>query len=147
VLLLEVADRARESLQGRRAVLRAQLDAAPDRFWGDPNLLRQALSNLIPNAEQAMPGGGQIMLTVHRAEEGIEITVGDQGTGIAVDLQPRVFDLYFTTKEDGSGIGLAVVQQVVQLHGGRIRLRSTPGEGTQITLQLPEKAREAVHAA
>jgi signal transduction histidine kinase len=147
VLLLEVADRAREGLQGRRAVLRAQLDEAPERFWGDPNLLRQAVSNLIANAEQAMPGGGQIMLTVHRAEEGIEVTVGDQGTGIAVDLQPRVFDLYFTTKEDGSGIGLAVVQQVVQLHGGRIRLRSTPGEGTQITLQLPEKAREAVHAA
>jgi signal transduction histidine kinase len=67
--------------------------------------------------------------------------------GIPEELQPRVFDLHFTTKDDGSGIGLAVVQQIVRLHGGRIRLRSTPGEGTQITLQLPVRSLETVHAA
>ncbi|MBI1796172.1 MAG: HAMP domain-containing histidine kinase [Candidatus Eisenbacteria bacterium] len=146
-MLLELADRAREGMSGGRSRLRVQVEEVPDRFWGDPALLRQSLSNLIANAEQAMPGGGEVVLAVRRADDGIEIEVADEGTGIAPDLQPRVFDLYFTTKEDGSGIGLAVVQQVVQLHGGRIRLRSAPGEGTSITLQLPVKAREAVHAA
>jgi signal transduction histidine kinase len=146
-MLAELADRTREGLHDRRAVLRTQLDEVPDRFWGDPALLRQAIANLIANAEQAMPGGGQVTLAVRRADEGVEITVSDEGVGIAPDVQSRVFDLYFTTKEDGSGIGLAVVQQVVQLHGGRVRLRSSPGEGTSITLQLPERAREAVHAA
>jgi signal transduction histidine kinase len=146
-MLLDLADRTRENLSGSRASLEVHLDDVPARFWGDPSLLRQALTNLIANADQAMPGGGHLTLAAHRADEGVEIVVSDEGTGIAPDLQPRIFDLYFTTKEEGTGIGLAVVQQVVQLHGGRIRLRSTPGQGAEIALQLPERTREAVHAA
>jgi signal transduction histidine kinase len=146
-LLFEVVERAREALQGRRVDLRVDLGAAPDRFFGDPSLLRQALSNLISNAEQAMPGGGRLTLLARRAADGVELSVADEGVGIPEDIQQRIFDLYFTTKEDGSGIGLAVVQQVVLLHAGQIRLRSAPGEGTEITLCLPERTREAVHAA
>jgi two-component system sensor histidine kinase HydH len=123
------------------------VDELPERFWGDRSLLRQALTNLVANAEQATPGGGHITLAAQRVDAEVEISVTDEGVGIPEELLPRVFDLYFTTKEDGSGIGLAVVQQVVQLHGGRIRLRSAPGEGTQITLELPVRSLEAVHAA
>ena len=146
-LLVDVAERVREAMAERRLELVLDVDELPQRFWGDRTLLRQALTNLVANAEQAMPGGGHITLAAQRLESGVEISVTDEGVGIPEELQPRVFDLYFTTKEDGSGIGLAVVQQVVQLHGGRIRLRSAPGEGTQITLELPVRSLEAVHAA
>ena len=146
-LLAEVVERGREAVQGRRVEIRLEQDSTPDRFWGDAALLRQALSNLIANAEQAMPGGGRVTLATRRGEEGVEISVTDEGMGIPEDMQPRVFDLYFTTKDEGSGIGLAVVQQVVHLHGGRVLLRSSPGHGTQVTLQLPVRAAETVHAA
>jgi signal transduction histidine kinase len=146
-LLVEVAERTRETMAGKRLELVLDVEAVPERFWGDRALLRQALTNLIANAEQATPGGGHITLAAQRVEGGIEISVTDEGVGIPEDLQTRVFDLYFTTKEDGTGIGLAVVHQVVQLHGGRIRLRSAPGEGTQITLELPVRSLEAVPAA
>lgn len=146
-LLEEEAQRARETAHGRRIEVRLEQDGTPERFWGDRNLLRQAISNLVANADQAMPGGGVIVVRARRGAEGVEITVTDEGVGIPADIQPRIFDLYFTTKEHGSGIGLAVVQQVVQLHGGRVLLRSAPGEGTRITLQLPERMLEPVHAA
>jgi signal transduction histidine kinase len=110
-------------------------------------LLRQALGNLITNAEQAMPGGGVITIGARRAEDGIEISVADQGAGIPEHVQAHVFDLYFTTKNGGSGIGLAVVQQVAKLHGGAVTLRSSPGEGTEITMKLPERSPRMVSAA
>jgi signal transduction histidine kinase len=88
-----------------------------------------------------------VTLGARRTDAGVELSITDEGVGIPEDLQSRIFDLYFTTKDDGTGIGLAVVQQIVQLHGGRIRLRSSPGQGTQITLQLPVRTVETVHAA
>jgi signal transduction histidine kinase len=146
-LLDEVVERAREAGQDRRLEFRLEQDGTPERFWGDASLLRQALSNLIANAEQSMPGGGRVALAARRGSEGIEIRITDEGMGIPEEVQPRVFDLYFTTKEAGSGIGLAVVRQVVQLHGGRIHLRSAPGQGTEVTLQLPVRGHETGHAA
>ena len=146
-LLGEVVERGREAMAERRLELVLDVDELPSRFWGDRTLLRQALTNLVANAEQAMPGGGHITLAAHRADNSVEISVTDEGMGIPDELQTRIFDLYFTTKEEGSGIGLAVVQQIVQLHGGRIRLRSAQGEGTQVTLELPVRSLEAVHAA
>jgi signal transduction histidine kinase len=143
-LLVEVVERARDMRLDRRFDIRLQTDGIPERFFGDPSLLRQALSNLIANAQQAMPGGGQVTLAARRSPGGVELSVIDEGVGIAEDLQSRVFDLYFTTKETGSGIGLAVVRQVIQLHGGRVRLRSTPGEGTQVTLELPVRIAQTV---
>ena len=146
-LLDEVAGRAREAMTERRLGLVLDVDPLPDRFWGDRTLLRQALTNLVTNAEQAMPGGGHVTLGARRTGAGVELSVTDEGVGIPEEFQSRVFDLHFTTKDDGSGIGLAVVQQIVRLHGGRIRLRSSPGEGTQITLEIPVRSRETVHAA
>lgn len=146
-LLREVVERGRETLHGRRVELTLDLDGAPQRFYGDSALLRQAVSNLISNAEQSMPGGGRVAVAARRGEDGVELSVSDEGMGIPEELQPRVFDLYFTTKDEGSGIGLAVVHQVVLLHAGQIRLRSTPGEGTEITLCLPERAKEVIPAA
>jgi len=146
-MISEIAARPREPMRDRRIDLVMNVEELPQRFWGDRTLLRQALTNLVANAEQAMPGGGHVTLGGRRSEAGVDLSVTDEGVGIPEDLQARVFDLYFTTKDDGTGIGLAVVQQIVQLHGGRIRLRSAPGAGTQITLQLPVRSLETVHAA
>jgi len=135
-MLEEVVERARES-SPPRIEIRLEAPGAPRRFWGDGVLLRQAMANLISNAEQAMPGGGRVTVTVEPRGDQMTITVGDQGIGIPEELQGRVFDVYFTTKDHGSGIGLAVVRQVVQLHRGQVRLHSKPGEGTHIALELP----------
>jgi signal transduction histidine kinase len=137
-LLGEIAERASETT-GRRVQVEAEVTQAPERFWGDPALLRQAITNLVSNAEQSMPGGGKVRLTTQELEDAVAIHVADEGIGIPVEIQPRIFDHSFTTKQGGSGIGLAVVQQVVRLHGGRIRLRSRADEGTQVTLELPLK--------
>lgn len=142
-LLDDVAERFREDI-GRGIPVRLDIKAAPSRYWGDAVLLRQALANLMSNAEQAMPGGGSISVTAHEVEDGVAITVADEGIGIPEEIQSRIFDHSFTTKQGGSGIGLAVVQQVIKLHGGRIRLRSKPGEGTAVTLELPAKRTEPV---
>ena len=142
-LLEDVAVRFSEDI-GRNITVRLDVKAAPRRFWGDAALLRQALANLMSNAEQAMPGGGSIALSVALIEDGVSITVADDGLGIPEEIQSRIFDHSFTTKEEGSGIGLAVVQQVIKLHGGRIRLRSKPGEGTAVSLELPVRAPETV---
>jgi len=139
-------ERAREAaLRGVQFELVA--DGAPERYWGDEALLRQALSNLISNAEQAMPGGGRVTVSVESSDDRVSLAVSDQGIGIPEDVQSRVFDIHFTTKEGGSGIGLAVVQQVVKMHGGQVRLRSKAGEGTTIALDLPAHARERLGVA
>ena len=145
-LLEEEVERGREAASPR-IELKLDGDQAPRRFWGDPQLLGQACSNLISNAVQAMPGGGPVSVDVECQEEGVAIMVSDQGVGIPEELQEQVFDVYFTTKQGGSGIGLAVVQQVVKLHGGRVRLRSNPGEGTQLVLELPIRVAEPAGVA
>ena len=147
-LLEEVATRARENAVGRRIEVALEADQAPGRFWGDPSLLRQALSNLVSNAEQAMRGGGRLTLSARPAgDDGIDLVVSDEGVGMPPEVLARVFDLYFTTKSEGTGIGLAVVKQVAQLHGGRVELRSQPGEGTAITIRLPVRTPHLVSVA
>jgi PAS domain S-box-containing protein len=111
----------------------------PAKLWiqGDPDLLKQAVLNVINNGMEAMTNGGT--LTTRTALDGgqCQLTVGDAGSGIALDVQPRVFQLYFTTKETGSGIGLATTFRVVQLHNGTIDFTSEPGKGTTFRLRFP----------
>lgn len=142
-LLEEIGERASETAS-RRVEMQLEVSEAPRRFWGDPALLRQALTNLLTNAEQAMPGGGRVRLSAQASDGAVAVSVTDEGIGIPPEIQPRIFEHSFTTKQGGSGIGLAVVQQVVRLHGGRIRLRSRADEGTQVTLELPLKIADPV---
>ncbi len=109
----------------------------PD-IHGDPASLRQALLNLAINACQAMPGGGTLRLAAATLSGGrIAVSVDDTGRGIAPEHLARIFDLYFTTKPGGSGIGLSMVFRTVQLHDGDIEVQSTPGTGTMFRLLLP----------
>jgi signal transduction histidine kinase len=103
----------------------------------DPRLLSQAFLNLALNACQAMPDGGRLRIAA-RAKPGrwLEIEFEDTGIGIAAEDLPRIFDLYFTRRPQGSGIGLSLVFRTVQLHDGDIEVQSIPGRGTTFKLQL-----------
>jgi signal transduction histidine kinase len=102
-------------------------------------MLQQALLNLALNACQAMPDGGSLRLACRTASRGrVELRVEDTGVGIPPEDLGRIFDLYFTTKEQGSGIGLSMVYRIVQLHDGEVEVQSTPGRGTRFRLAFPK---------
>ena len=106
---------------------------------GDPEPLRQALFNLAINGCQAMPNGGTLRLSAQPASgRRVALTVEDTGVGIPPTNLSRIFDLYFTTKSGGSGIGLSMVFRTIQLHDGEIEVQSTPGTGTTIRILLPQ---------
>jgi signal transduction histidine kinase len=106
---------------------------------GDEAMLRQALVNLAQNAVHAMPRGGRLRMGCGVGKDGrVEIRVQDNGTGIAPENLERIFDLYFTTKKRGSGIGLSLVFRTVQLHNGDIDVESTVGTGTTFVIRLPQ---------
>ena len=111
----------------------------------DDELMRQALLNLLLNAMQAMPNGGVVRVSVRREQRFAIVEIADNGVGIPAALLPRIFDLYFTTKPKGSGIGLAMTYRILQLHGGVMEVRSdsdpaSPMRGTTFTLQIPISA-------
>jgi len=108
----------------------------------DAELLRQALLNLLLNAMQAMPDGGVVRASVRRDQRIAIVEIADNGIGIPANLLPRIFDLYFTTKPKGSGIGLAMTYRIMKLHGGTMDVRSeadpgSPNRGTAFTLRIP----------
>jgi signal transduction histidine kinase len=106
---------------------------------GDPTMLRQAILNLALNACQAMPSGGTLRLACDTVRgRRARMTIADTGIGIKPEHLQRIFDLYFTTKERGSGIGLSMVYRTVQMHDGDIEVQSTPGVGTTFTILLPQ---------
>jgi signal transduction histidine kinase len=104
----------------------------------DASMLRQAFLNLAINAIQAMPHGGTLRLEAAPASRGrVEVKVEDTGVGIPPADLGKIFDLYFTTKDHGTGIGLSMVYRIVQLHDGEVEVQSTPGKGTTFRVFLP----------
>jgi signal transduction histidine kinase/HAMP domain-containing protein len=105
---------------------------------GDVELFQQACTNLVTNAIQAMPNGGTVTLASRRGPEGaVEVCVGDEGVGIPPEDLDKIFRLYYTTKPSGSGIGLSLVYRIMQMHDGRIDVKSVVGRGTTVILTLP----------
>ena len=105
---------------------------------GDSAMLRQAFLNLAINACQAMPQGGSLRLVAGPASrQRVEIRIEDTGVGIKPEHLSRIFDLYFTTKERGTGIGLSMVYRIIQMHDGEVEVQSTPGRGTTFRVLLP----------
>ena len=105
----------------------------------DRTLLRQAVLNLIKNGIEALSQGGALTVTTRRLDDTVEIAVSDTGPGIAPEVGRRLFEQFFTTKPQGTGLGLAVTRQIVEEHGGQIRWTSTPGAGATFTVSLPLK--------
>jgi signal transduction histidine kinase len=103
----------------------------------DEAQIRQSLLNLLRNAREATPGGGAITLSVRAIDDGVEIAVRDRGEGIPAERRGRLFDLFYSTKEGGTGLGLPLTQQIVVAHRGRIRCEDAPGGGTVFALWFP----------
>jgi signal transduction histidine kinase len=103
----------------------------------DRDMFKQAFLNVVVNAMQSMPGGGELRLQCSSAGDTAEIRISDTGAGIPPELREKIFRLYFTTKPGGSGIGLAMTFRIVQLHDGTIDFSSEPGKGTTFVIRLP----------
>lgn len=113
-----------------------------DKLWisGDADLLKQAILNVVNNGLEAMQEGGKLAIRTEWGGDECQITITDAGGGIPPDIRDRIFQLYFTTKEQGSGIGLATAFRVVQLHSGTIDFVSELGKGTTFRLRFPGMA-------
>jgi signal transduction histidine kinase len=103
----------------------------------DADLLKQAALNVIQNGAQAMPEGGTLTVTLEEQRKFALVRIADEGQGIPDDIREKIFDLYFTTKSGGSGIGLAMTYRILQLHYGSIEVQSRPGQGTEFVLRIP----------
>jgi signal transduction histidine kinase len=106
----------------------------------DSDLMKQALLNVVLNGGQAMAEGGVLEVRLGADPRMASITIRDEGEGIPDDVRPKIFDLYFTTKREGSGIGLAMTYRILQLHNGEVDVQSQPGKGTTFVLRLPLSA-------
>ena len=127
--------------EARAADVRVQVDCpvTATAVNGDAAMLRQAFLNLAMNAIQAMPHGGTLRLACGAGKSGrVEVRFEDTGVGILPEHLGRIFDLYFTTKERGTGIGLSMVFRIVQMHDGEVEVQSTPGRGTAFRVLLPQ---------
>ena len=136
-LLNEVLEVAKPQLQKSHVEVARLLPIGIPEVFVDRDLLKQAVLNLVLNAVDAMPDGGQLQLTLSRRGEMAEITVGDTGKGILPENRQNIFQLFFTTRPGGSGIGLASTFRIVQLHNGSIDFTSEVGHGTTFRIELP----------
>ncbi len=136
-LLQEVLEVAHPQLEKSNVQVAQLLPIDVPEVFGDRALLKQAILNLVLNAVDAMPNGGQLQLTLSRRGDMAEIAVGDTGKGIPMEHRQKVFQLFFTTRPGGSGIGLASTFRIVQLHNGSIDFTSEVGRGTTFRIELP----------
>jgi signal transduction histidine kinase len=140
-LVQEIADLARPQATGCGIKLNVRLSEEPVNVTVDPDLLKQAILNVVVNAIEAMSQSGKAdgVLTIESNIRGnaAEIRVADTGPGIPNELREKIYNLYFTTKAKGSGIGLAMTFQIVQLHDGTIEVATETGKGTTFTIRLP----------
>jgi signal transduction histidine kinase len=136
-LVEELADFFTPQAEANKVILRIAVPESPVRCEIDENLIKQATLNLMINAVQAMPEGGELLikLTAHRGMGVLEII--DTGPGIPPDALPNVFQVYYSTKKGGSGLGLPTTRRIVREHGGTIRVESEPGKGTRFVVALP----------
>jgi len=118
-------------------VVRTELAEALPEISADPDLLHRALQNLVLNAIDAMPQGGELAIRTATLSDRIEISVSDTGSGLTQEECGRLFTPYYTTKQHGTGLGLAIVQSVVSDHGGKISVESTKEKGTTFRIELP----------
>jgi signal transduction histidine kinase len=132
-----VSDIAARTVSGPIAV-KFELDPLCPPVIIDRGLVGEAITNVVTNAVEAMPSGGTLTLrTSVNGGECIELVVQDEGEGIPAENLDQIFQLYFTTKERGNGLGLSLAMRAIDLHQGTLDVESTPGEGTAIRIRLP----------
>ena len=138
-IISEVVSMSAPEAEQRGITVRVECPTNLPDINADPGMLTQAVLNLALNACQAMPTGGTLKLSCHSAaRRRVQIDVEDTGVGIPPENLSKIFDLYFTTKDTGTGIGLSMVYRIVQLHDGDVEVESTPGRGTRFRLIFPQ---------
>ena len=136
-LLDDVAQLAGPDAALHGVSIERQLPAEPLPVRGDSDLLKQAVLNVVLNGVQAMNEGGELTIKAAKEDDDVLIEVRDQGSGISPEIRDKIYNLYFTTKKTGTGIGLAMTYKVMQLHHGSVDFESAHGRGTTFRLRLP----------
>jgi signal transduction histidine kinase len=131
-----------EELTTHNVKLESQLPATPMIVNVDADLLKQAVLNVTLNGAQAMPDGGTLRMVLAEERRMAVLRIADEGVGIPPEIREKIFDLYFTTKSGGSGIGLAMTYRILQLHHGSVDVQSRVGRGTEFFLRIPLAATE-----
>jgi signal transduction histidine kinase len=135
--VLRVFDAQLQDKDKNQISVRTELEQALPEISADPDLLHRALQNLVLNAIDAMPQGGELAIRTESLGDRIEVCVSDTGSGLTQEECGRLFTPYYTTKKHGTGLGLAIVQSVVSDHGGKISVESTKETGTTFRIELP----------
>ncbi len=131
----------KHELERSRITIRMDLDPNIPKIYMDEKYIKQALLNIIKNAEAAMPDGGELTVKTFEKDGMVHLHIEDTGTGISEENMAKIFEPYFTTKDFGSGLGLTVVYKIIKEHDGEIYLDSKEGEGTvfMLTFPIPQK--------
>ena len=133
---------ALDELSTRNVTLESSMASNPLIANVDADLLKQAVINVIQNGAQAMPDGGRLRVVLEEDKKNAVLRIADEGTGISEEIRDKIFDLYFTTKTEGSGIGLAMTYRILQLHHGSVEVQSNVSRGTEFVLRIPLAATE-----
>ncbi len=141
-IIADVLALAAEELSTHNVTLVSRLPSKPLIANIDADLMKQAALNVIQNGAQAMQEGGRLDVVLEEDRKSAVLRISDEGPGIPDDIRGKIFDLYFTTKSGGSGIGLAMTYRILQLHQGSVEVQSRPGRGTEFLLRIPLAATE-----
>jgi len=141
-LILQIVDFVSMEMEQSGIKCRLKLDETMPNIHFDERYMKQALLNLVKNAQAAMPDGGVFTVTTNCADNEIRITINDTGIGISKEIFSKIFEPYFTTKETGTGLGLTQVYKIVREHNGEITVDSEPGKGAEFKIILPVPQRD-----
>lgn len=139
-LLADLVTFLEPAFNQKKVKLRLSVVAIPRLVLADSFQLKHAVLNLLLNALQATAPGGSVEIVTSKVDGSLAIEVRDSGEGIAPDKLNRVFDVFFTMREGGTGLGLPITRRIVEEHGGSLALDSTPGQGTIARIHLPLRA-------
>lgn len=136
-LISDMVDFYSPQAHSHSIIIRQQLYDKPLVCKADEDMLKQVILNLFINAQQAMIDGGELLIRTARRKKEAVIQVSDTGSGIAPDKLPKIFDVYYSSRPQGSGLGLPTAKKIVEAHNGTISVDSEPGKGTSFTINLP----------
>lgn len=136
-ILDEVVDFVTPEIKQKKILILKSYDADLPLCRIDSNLIKQAILNIIINAEQAMENGGELMVRTTRDKKYIQIDITDTGPGIPKDIIGKIFQVYFSTKKTGTGLGLPTAKRIIEDHRGTISVQSEEGKGTNFSITLP----------
>ncbi len=143
----DVITLVQQQAQEQNIKLNLNLQMKIDTIYGEENQLKQVLLNLILNAFAAMPNGGNLDIQSKSSNHKFYLNISDSGNGIPKKIQSKIFELYFTTKKDGGGIGLSICKNIMEAHEGKLYFNSKIGKGTTFTIEFPAKEKTTLYTS